>query len=339
MRKLTAAFLALLLFLSLLVPALAEESTLLEKNAGKLQIYCINLKPVQVGAGAHGDCSLIVFPTGETMLVDSSRPEYALTILNWLRELGVTKLDYFWASHYHTDHVGSIQLLADLIPVENYLGPQFDIAYQSPDYQHFLQMKRIDEQRMREGDTLDIGDVHIEVLYPYQDLQDVCDQALIDQVYNLPLPSYPEMTEEAYKYHKDNYCVKQGEMGNVFCTTFKLSYKNFSILFTGDIHMESEQYLLDHYTADELYSTVLKVPHHFVNTSCMPAFIDTVEPWVSVALGDGRWNSWGQKAIRELVMLDLVTGLDGNIEFVTDGETLDVTYGIDERVTETIDGF
>ena len=64
-----------------------------------LKIYFLDMRPHQIRPGAHGDCSLIAFPTGETMLVDSSRPEYALTILNWLRELGVTKLDYFWASH------------------------------------------------------------------------------------------------------------------------------------------------------------------------------------------------------------------------------------------------
>lgn len=42
----------------------------------------------------------------------------------------------------------------------------------------------------------------------------------------------------------------------------KLEYKNFSMLFTGDIEKIAEEKLLKMYSKDELKADILKVPHH-----------------------------------------------------------------------------
>lgn len=302
----------------------------------QLKIYFMNLKPHQTRPGAHGDCSLILFPTGETLLLDSSLPEYAGHITAWLRSLGVEKIDWFWASHYHIDHVGAISRIAKEIPVLRYLGPQFDRAFDENYHRHIADMG-CTEQRMRAGDTLDVGDVHIRVLFPFPEMQDDCTEMLIQSMYDKPLTAWPDMTPEALSFQKENFCTLRGEMGNIFSNVFRLTYGGFTMLFTGDMHMETEQFLLDRYPAETLRAFVTKIPHHYVQTSGMPPYLRTVSPRVSIALGDGRWAPWAKKTLQEIGTLDLVTGKEGNITLATDGCTLTVSYGMEEPVLRTFD--
>lgn len=302
----------------------------------QLKIYFMNLKPHQTRPGAHGDCSLILFPTGETLLLDSSLPEYAGPIIDWLRSLGVRQIDWFWASHYHIDHVGAISRIAKEIPVLRYLGPQFDRTFDEG-YQQHIRAVGCTEQRMRAGDTLDVGDVHIRVLFPFPEMQDECNDALIRSMYEKPLTAWPDMTPEALSFQKENFCTLRGEMGNIFSNVFRLTYGSFSMLFTGDMHMETEQFLLDHYSPEKLHATVTKIPHHYVQTSGMPAYIRTVRPRMSVALGDGRWAPWEKKALEEVGALDLVTGVDGEITLATDGHTLTAAWGKEKSVSRRFD--
>jgi beta-lactamase superfamily II metal-dependent hydrolase len=56
-----------------------------------------------------GDSSLIVFPTGKTMLIDtgvSARTDD--TVIPFLQRHGITRLDYFMGTHIHPDHTGGI---------------------------------------------------------------------------------------------------------------------------------------------------------------------------------------------------------------------------------------
>ena len=65
---------------------------------------------------------------------------------------------------------------------------------------------------------------------------------------------------------------------------FKFEYKDFSMLFTGDLNTQSERALLKEYSGqpDRLTSDVLKVPHHGSHHN-LPAFIKQVDPYISVA--------------------------------------------------------
>ena len=60
----------------------------------------------------------------------------------------------------------------------------------------------------------------------------------------------------------------------------KLVYKNFSILFTGDIEKIAENEILDMYS-NRLYllkSNILKVAHHGSKTSSIKEFVESVSP-------------------------------------------------------------
>lgn len=71
----------------------------------------------------------------------------------------------------------------------------------------------------------------------------------------------------------------------------KLKYKNFSMLFTGDIEAEGEEAILKKYAykPERLKARILKVAHHGSKTSSTENFIETVKPEV-VLIGVGKNN-------------------------------------------------
>lgn len=74
----------------------------------------------------------------------------------------------------------------------------------------------------------------------------------------------------------------------------KLVYKNFSVLFTGDIEKIAEEALLQKYKSNLhiLNATVLKVAHHGSNTSSTKEFLEAVSPRIAL-IGVGKDNKFG----------------------------------------------
>ncbi len=59
-------------------------------------------------ATKQGDSCLVVFPNGETMLIDVAMKEYYPILEHNLKRLGVTHIDYVLLSHPHNDHCGGL---------------------------------------------------------------------------------------------------------------------------------------------------------------------------------------------------------------------------------------
>ncbi len=74
----------------------------------------------------------------------------------------------------------------------------------------------------------------------------------------------------------------------------KLSYINFSILFTGDIEQIAEKQILKQYKNNlkVLNSNILKVAHHGSRTSSIEEFIKAVKPKMAL-IGVGKDNKFG----------------------------------------------
>lgn len=74
----------------------------------------------------------------------------------------------------------------------------------------------------------------------------------------------------------------------------KLVYKNFSMLFTGDIEEVAEKAILEKYKSNlnVLKCTILKVAHHGSKTSSTEEFINVVKPKIAL-IGVGKNNMFG----------------------------------------------
>ena len=93
-------------------------------------------------------------------------------------------------------------------------------------------------------------------------------------------------------------CRKYGDWGETIngnSVTFKLTYGQFEMLFTGDHNDKSEEAFLKHLEAQNrtevLQCDVLKVPHHG-SSHAHEAFFETANPVISVAsMGDKGFKS------------------------------------------------
>ena len=68
-----------------------------------------------------GAATLMVSPTGESLLVDTGYPmdddRDAKRIAAAAREAGLSRIDHLIITHYHRDHVGGLEALAGMIPI------------------------------------------------------------------------------------------------------------------------------------------------------------------------------------------------------------------------------
>lgn len=99
-----------------------------------------------------------------------------------------------------------------------------------------------------------------------------------------------------------------------------LHYKNFSMLFTGDIEEIAETEILNYYQSktELLNSDILKVAHHGSKSSSTKQFLNIVNPRIAV-IGVGKNNKFGHPnkqvldRIRELNASIFRTDLNGEI--------------------------
>jgi len=74
--------------------------------AAELTVYCIDVD--------QGDATLVVGPDGTAMLIDAGMTGMGYsTVRPLLNSLGITHLDVMVASHYHDDHIGGLDEVAN----------------------------------------------------------------------------------------------------------------------------------------------------------------------------------------------------------------------------------
>lgn len=153
--RLPGAAASIVVFALLLLLALPAVRVAAQAPAAKtLDFYFIDTE--------GGQATLVVAPSGQTVLIDTGNPgerdlERILTVID---RAGVKQIDYLLLTHYHSDHVGSVQALASRIPIRQYVdhGRTVEPAEAIPGFQkayaglHAAAQHRV----VRPGDTLPI---------------------------------------------------------------------------------------------------------------------------------------------------------------------------------------
>ena len=91
-------------------------------------------------------------------------------------------------------------------------------------------------------------------------------------------------------------------------------YKNYSILFTGDASLKSEDYILNNYDLSKI--DILKVGHHGSKTSTGINLIDKLEPKIAlISVGkDNKFNHPNQMVLDNLKTSQIYrTDINGTI--------------------------
>ncbi len=234
----------------------------------------------------QGDSTLII-SDGVTTLIDASTADGGEAVAAYLRELGVKKVDHFWISHPHDDHMGGAkQIVTDFQVGEIYLRvPTKGTEPTARFYLEFLKAvkeKGLSINSVEVGDKVTCGGFVFSVLGPVEDYEDLNDQSII----------------------------MRGQCGRS------------SVLFTGDQERGAEKDLVAA-CGDLLSSSLLKVGHHGSSGSSSPAFLDAVSPEYAV-ISCGEGNSYGHphkealKRLEEREIMVFRTDLAGTIVFTVD---------------------
>ena len=124
--------------------------------AKPLDIYFIDVE--------GGQATLIVSPSGQSMLVDVGWPGFngrdGDRILQTAKKAKLKQIDYVLISHYHTDHVGGVEQLVDRMKVGTFIthGPNTETGKNAEvlngAYQRALKASGAKELIVKPGDTI-----------------------------------------------------------------------------------------------------------------------------------------------------------------------------------------
>lgn len=247
----------------------------------------------------QGESTLITFPNGKRMLVDGGGNtreggqdvgERLLAPALW--KMGVTKIDWMVLSHPHPDHMQGLKYVAANFEVGEFWEGRSLIGSHDYDDLHRILLQRQIPVRKITASTpaVSIGGARIEPLAPL----------------TLPL---------------QDYLAEDGDLNND-SIVFRLMIGSFSMLFTGDIGKDTEEYLAAH--PEQLKCTVLKVPHHGSRYSSSSAFLAAAAPETAI-ISAGFRNSFHLPAgetldnLRRRQIRVYRTDLDGTINIHCDG--------------------
>ena len=243
----------------------------------------------------QGDSTFIVTPRGKKILIDGGGSSYSNigknTVLPYILDRGYTKIDIAIISHMDLDHCDGIIYLMEKIKINTViLGKQYE---RTINYERFIKIakeRKINLKRVEEGDKIDIEkDVNIEVLWPNSK------KVISENIIN------------------NNSLV------------FKINYKKFSILFTGDIEEIAEKKILEE-NKNTLKSTILKVAHHGSKTSTTSEFLKAVNPQYAL-IGVGKNNKFGHPSENTLRKLK-----EKNIRIYRTDELGEITIKLNKNI-------
>lgn len=251
---------------------------------GKLYIAAPNLTEPGITAKS-GDCTLILFPDGQTMMIDAGYTACSKHVISLLEELELTHLDYVVLSHAHDDHAGGLMAVAQYIYGQEggYIG-----AYRRSSYaagaaeQAFLACAK---ERgadiftdVKAKDKWNIGGVTIDILNP--------DEALLAE------------------------CTGNVEDLNNSSILMKFTYGASTFLTGGDLYKNRETWLASVY-GGFLKADVCKANHHGTHTSGGVQWLEMVSPAVMFAPADDAGDTPFVRRAARMGIAYYSVGMDG----------------------------
>ena len=249
----------------------------------------------------QGDASLVM-ADGLNILIDGGPDKKVVEKLDKYLPFWDREIDIMVLTHPHADHVaGLIDVFKKYQVDEVWMT---GVLHSSYEYLEFLEIARDSGMatRMVGRDAINrvsATNIKIEILYPREDLF----EKTVDNLNNSSI-------------------------------VLRISYKDKSFLFAGDIEEKAdaelcEKPLLSHPLEGEgnIRSDVLKIAHHGSANASTQCFLEAVKPEITV-ISAGRDNDFGMPSLRILNRLERMgigvfrTDEDGDVIMETDGKEI-----------------
>lgn len=212
------------------VPSLAPSASASDgSDQGMTRVHFINV--------GQGDCELIE-SDGRYMLIDAGEQDEKDSVIRYLEELGVKKLDYVIGTHPHSDHIGGLAAVIEAFEVDKVILPPKE--HTTGTFERLLDAiaaKGLKITKPVAGSVYELGGASFTVIAPNNDYED-----------NL----------------------------NNWSVGIRLDYGSNSFVLTGDAEAAAEADICSN--GISLQADVLKLGHHGSSTSNSMEFLEKVNP-------------------------------------------------------------
>lgn len=248
-------------------------------NAQEMEVHFLDV--------GQADCILISCG-GCHMLVDAGNNQDGEMITEYLKEQGITELDYVIATHPHEDHIGGLDTVIENFGITTLFMPQkVHTTKTFEDVVTAIENHDLSITVPKPGDTYAIGSGSFTILSPV----------------------------------KEDY----GEELNNWSVGIKLVHGSNSFVMCGDAEEEAEEDIC--LSGLDISADVLKLGHHGSRTSTGELFLKAVNPKYAI-ISCGRGNDYGHphretlEKLQEAGISVFRTDEQGTIIAKSDGNSL-----------------
>ncbi|MDI9508469.1 MAG: ComEC/Rec2 family competence protein [Bacillota bacterium] len=236
----------------------------------------------------QGNCVLIQ-SNDQYMLIDAGDWDKGNLVVEYLKSLGIVKLDYLLATHPHSDHIGGMADVINNFQLDKLIMP--NVIHTSKTFENLL-------------DT--ISDNNLRITKP-----------IVGTEYSLGSDQFVIIAPNRSDY--DNL--------NNYSIGIKLTNGDKAFIFTGDAEIESEDEMLENDI--DLDADVLLLGHHGSSTSNGERFLDAVSPDIAIiSVGeDNQYGHPHDEVLQSVKDRDIKlyrTDKQGTIILVSDGKSISV---------------
>lgn len=143
-------------------------------NDNSLRLYCLDV--------GQGD-SILIVNQGKTMLIDASTNEMGNKVVEYLKKLGITKVDYLVGTHPHEDHIGGLDNVIREFDIGTIYMPKK--ASNTKTFEEVLdtiKAKNLKVTAPTIGTKFSIGDANCEVMAIQNDAEDTNETSIVIQM-------------------------------------------------------------------------------------------------------------------------------------------------------------
>ena len=198
MKKLLIVFMLLLLIGCTEVTQTQVSQTTPATSGNDMRVHFINV--------GQGDSILIQSPNGKAMLIDGGIKGEGDNVVTYIREQGVSELEYVVATHPDADHIGGLTAVLDSVSIKNFIDS--GKVHTSQTYEQMITL---------------VAEKNIPYIVPT-----IGQQIALDEELNMTVLNADESASD----------------NNEASIVLKVSYGDVSFLLTGDAGIEMEAQLM-----------------------------------------------------------------------------------------------